>query len=391
MNAQISFVKGHFNIIHIPLDLFSDLFHPILRVLLPHGGPLSEDKFEGFSDNEHNFLNISVTPTECSVICHSPWARDVFLPAITRLSQGRNCSAQISKEPYIVFNVSTVGTEAGQRVIDLTAPLALAGVPIFFITTYYSDFVIVPSKDRPAVVSTLLERGFEFSDCDSAYAAPAYYESCQPSDRSDSLPNQTPSNLRDLQNRTFSMLKERKVIPFIEPDLYLVHCSARERSPRFCDNFSSIYNERSFSAETNNPTCVWLSRTHHTLYLALISVLSNRPRFLSLTLAFEDGPSLLIDKELTEHFGDSITSNTDTILVPIFLNLKELPLESTGIICGVAGLLVQELCDLDEDGGAGMLSQLGYLSTAKAGAVILGQESSSRALDSLSLLLEKDE
>jgi len=94
---------------------------------------------------------------------------------------------------------------------------------------------------------------------------------------------------------------------------------------------------------------------------------------------------LLLDKSLLWLFGNSIAGDTDGDLVPIFLDLVDLPLESTGIVCGVAGKLVNELRCSPEH------SELSYLSTARAGAVVLSSEGSIRALDALLPLLEKSE
>jgi hypothetical protein len=380
--------EGQFSLIHIPLPLYSALLQPILRVLLPHGGPSnatdSEDLFEGLSfDNKHGFLNISVTPIECSIVCHTSWAQNIFAPIITRLPPESSKQVQISKETYIVFSVSSAGMEAGQRVMDLTAPLAMAGIPIFFITTYYTDFILVPSKDRQTVGSALLARGFEFSENDSAYVAPTpTTHSRIPSTSSDPPSTPPPSNVAELQIRTFAQLKRRNVVPFVVPGLHLVQCSGKE-----------IYHEDDFQnrnghSNENYAGKSWLDHLDPKLYVGLVSALVEQPRFLSLTLAQDDAPSLLIDKSLLWMFGNSIAGDTELDLVPIFLDLVDLPLESTGIVCGVAGKLVDEMRLRDtkeEEHGA----ELSYLSTARAGAVILGCEGSVRALEALEPLFQK--
>lgn len=92
---------------------------------------------------------------------------------IQKLPKDTAKTVSISKESYVVLRVSSPGMEAGSRVVDLTSPLALAGIPIFFITTYYSDFIIVPSKDRQSVVHALLSRGFECpEDSNSSFVSP---------------------------------------------------------------------------------------------------------------------------------------------------------------------------------------------------------------------------
>ncbi|CZR69024.1 uncharacterized protein PAC_18925 [Phialocephala subalpina] len=384
--------EGQFSLIHIPLSLYSSLLQPILRVLLPHGGPTNDNEpealLEGLSiDNKHGFLNISVTPIECSIVCHTSWARHVFEPVINRLPKESRSQCQISKDTYIVFSVSSAGMEAGQRVMDLTAPLAMAGIPIFFITTYYTDFILVPSKDRSTVGSALLARGFEFSENDSAYVAPTPMSHSRiPSSTSSDPPSTPPpSNVAELQIRTFSQLKKKNVVPWVEPDLHLVQCSGKENLGGDLGYGSGGLNGNGHAHERS-----WLDNIDPKLYVGLVSALTQQPRFLSLTLAQEDAPSLLIDKSLLWLFGNSIAGDTEGDLIPIFLDLVDLPLESTGIVCGVAGRLVDEmrLNDVTE-GGQGHESELSYLSTARAGAVILSSEGSARALEALLPSLEK--
>lgn len=390
MNAQISFIEGQFSLIHIPPHLYSALLQPILRVLLPHGAPsLNEPEglLEGLSiDNKHGFLNISVTPIECSVVCHTSWAQNVFEPVINRLPKEASRQVLISKDSYIVFSVSGAGMEAGQRVMDLTAPLAMAGIPIFFITTYYTDFILIPSKDRQTVVQTLLARGFEFSENDSAYVAPtAISHSRGVSASSDPPSTPPPSNVAELQLRTFSQLKKRNVVPFVEPGLHLVQCSGKELVRE--DEYSSRPASNGNGANGPHHQSSWLDNIDSKLYVGLISALVLQPKFLSVTLAQEDAPSLLLDKSLLWLFGDSIAGDTEGDLVPIFLDLVNLPLESTGIVCGVAGKLVDDIRIHEPAGLQG--SELSYLSTARAGAVILSSEGSARALEALDPLLDK--
>lgn len=374
--------EGQFNLIHVPLPLYSALLQPILRVLLHHGGPTSQNEPEGMLeglslDNKHGFLNISVTPIECSIVCHTSWAKNIFLPVISRLSPEDSKQISISKETYMVFSVSSAGMEAGQRVMDLTAPLAMAGIPIFFITTYYTDYILVPSKDRPTVGSALLARGFEFSEQDSAYVAPTMSHSRAASTTSDPPQTPPPSNVAELQVRTFNHLKKRHVIPFVEPGLHLVQCSGKEPLRNNSDSRNGNMNGHSSS---------WLDNVEPRLYMGLVAALVQQPKFLSVTITQEDAPSLLIDKSLLPLFGNSIAGDTEGDLVPIFLDLVDLPLESTGIVCGVAGKLVDEmrLSDVSVHGG-----ELSYLSTARAGAVIMDSEGSAKALDVLLPLLEK--
>ena len=59
-------------------------------------------------------------------------AEDLFRPVIDRAvsisgPDGDHC-ASISTEDFVVISVEGAGMEAGQRVLELTSPLALAGM-----------------------------------------------------------------------------------------------------------------------------------------------------------------------------------------------------------------------------------------------------------------------
>ncbi|KAI0835267.1 ACT domain-containing protein [Hypoxylon sp. FL0890] len=387
MNAQISFLDGTFRLIHIPLHLYPNFLQPILQILLPQGGDDSlAHEAEGLSiDNKHGFLNISVTPVECSVVCHSNWVRNVFEPVIKRLPPSLSKTVTISKDDYLILSVIAAGMDAGSRVMDLTSPLALAGVPIFFITTYYSDFILVPSKDRQTVVQVLLARNFEFDKDESAYVSPSAMSHIRGKSQSSEPPSTPPpSNVAELQVRTFELLKKRNVVPYICPYLSLVQCSGRDPS-QLVDYIRRPTLSRHPSGNGHHRRS-WLDNVDTKLYTSLISVLAKQPRFLSITLAQEDPPSLLLDREYLGVFGDSLVGDTEGDLVPIFLDLVNLPLEATGIVSGVAGKLIQEM-GMDE---TGISSELSYLSTARAGAVILSSKQAMKALEVLKPLLSKE-
>ena len=64
-------------------------------------------------------------------MCSTALARDVFGPVIQRVNESiaseEGC-ATISSEDFVVISVEGEGLEAGQRVLELTTPLAMAGM-----------------------------------------------------------------------------------------------------------------------------------------------------------------------------------------------------------------------------------------------------------------------
>ena len=102
----------------------------------------------------------------------------------------------------------------------------------------------------------------------------------------------------------------------------------------------------------------------------------------------QDEPaSLLLDRASVGNFGDVLLGSKDEFLVPITLDLGELPFEATGIVCGVAG----RLCggggggDDDNEGAAEEIDgnnkiEMSYLSTTRAGTVMVNEVDLERAM-----------
>lgn len=86
-------------------------------------------------------------------MCDSAWAESVFEPAIKRLPKAQARAVAVSKDTYAALSVYGAGMDAGSRVVELTSPLALAGIPIFFITTYCRCFPIFWILVGPIVLS----------------------------------------------------------------------------------------------------------------------------------------------------------------------------------------------------------------------------------------------
>ena len=231
---------------------------------------------------------------------------------------------------------------------------------------------------NPSPTSTTHRHAFTFS------------HSRAPSQDSDDRPHSPtspppPSSVDDLQQRTFDLLKKRNVIPHVEPDLTLVQCTGIRGAGVSAHQPSRGGHgawARRGSKHAAHPC--WVDTVDTKLYTSVVSALVSQPRFLSVTLAHDDPPSLLLDRELLGLFGEALVGDTEGALVPIFLDLADLPFEATGIVSGVAGRLVREVRMAD---GA----ELSYLSTARSGAVILSREQAGLALGVLKPLLGVDE
>lgn len=124
-------------LVHIPLDIYPFFIQPILGLLF-HDIPPVEDGDETGEDASYTstssglgFFNLSVTPVECSVICSRQLAERYFAPLAAKFNKITSASGgrlSISKDDFIVMQIDGQGLDASQRVLELSSPLAMAGM-----------------------------------------------------------------------------------------------------------------------------------------------------------------------------------------------------------------------------------------------------------------------
>jgi hypothetical protein len=227
----------------------------------------------------------------------------------------------------------------------------------------------VPLRHQQQVVQALEERGFQFEDQTSSYVNPHHHGRKHSSSSFEVQPPGTPppANISELQTRTFATLKRRSIVPTVDSEIRLVQCAGRRDSA----------NGMSQSRTRNSTT----SAADDALHLGLVKCLiaPPHPRFLSLTLTDTEAASLLLDHTLLPNFTqDVLLGSKEEYLTPITLDLRDLPVESTGIVCGVAGRLVGATAGHIESP-----VEMSYLSTARAGTVMVAEEELERALGAL--------
>lgn len=228
----------------------------------------------------------------------------------------------------------------------------------------------MPIRYRTQVVHALEERGFQFEDQTSSYVNPSHHSRQHSASQTFEVrPPGTPppATVSELQTRTFATLKRCNIVPTVDSCLRLVQCAGRR------DSANGMNEGRNRNSQT--------SAADDALHLGLVKCLisSPYPKFLSLTLTDTEPASLLLDHTLLPNFTqDILLGSKEEYLIPITLDLRDLSMESTGIICGVAGRLV--------GGTAGQLInpvEMSYLSTARAGTVMVFEDELKRALGAL--------
>lgn len=382
---MLTIQKTHLALVRIPLSAFPLFLQPILTLLLHNdckdedGNPVTPRRPWEYW---HPFVNVSITPNECSIVCPREQAEQLFRPLISGLSSSLRKAVSISEEDFSVITIGGEGLEAGQRVLDLTSPLALAGIPIFFITSYYSDFILVPYSARSEVIHALEDRGFVFeadsedgeaghmtnpqSPLINSHARQGSSSSGSESGFNFSPVSTTPppTTISDLQVRTFKILAKNQITPHVDPDIELITCAGiKDSTPN-----SSIANF-----------------TEGKLHLGITRCLTSipSPKFFSITLTDCESISLTLEKRLLENFPDEgedlILGTSGPEQIPITLDLAGLPLESTGIVCGVSSRLTDGM----KNRVRGETFNMSYLSTSRAGHVIVYEDELEDAMEAL--------
>jgi hypothetical protein len=165
MQVTISLLPASLSLVHIPRSRLSQLSHPVLKQIL---------------QPNPTFLNVTYNEVELSIFADENMLQD-FEPIARRdrskqrsrsgsgSSRKRSASAadqelvQISYEKWSVLQIDShtnqIGMSmfcksffvhlipgldnSGERVYELSAPLAAAGISILYQSTYMSDFIFV--------------------------------------------------------------------------------------------------------------------------------------------------------------------------------------------------------------------------------------------------------
>ena len=166
--------------------------------------------------------------------------------------------------------------------------------------------------------------------------------------------------VKDLQDRMFSQLLRHQIIPISYKDIRLIQCASRTENPD------------TFVADN-------LALQH-----GLTRCLIHQPRFLSITMTRNQPASLVLEEHLVSNFGmtrqldNVLLGAREDIMIPIILDLAKLGMNASGIVCGVAGKLVE---------GSGLADpiDLSYLSTARTSVVMVSETNLEDAMDALQL------
>lgn len=360
--TSIVFLNPSLSLINIPLRVFPHFVHGILDLI----------------QDPPEFFNISLTPTCLSIICPQDTTEALFATIIADLKDGTG--ATIEAQEYVCMQIDGEGMSDGSRMLELTQPLAKAGISILFITTYFSDYVLVASEEMKKVRKVLLDKGFSFEDLNGSFISLAgsskgtsvshslrsVHGSPPPTfDFDEDFPSEDGHNMESstgsLADRvaqeqglnTLQFLRRGEIPVTLSRETKLLMVGSRAQLPSYTMTLTKLFLRREL------------------------------PKFFSITQAPETSPSLLLTSDLVEEFDPSTLLGVETaqVLIPITLDLSGLHsaagLGGCGIVCGVVDELMSRAArstsSLEQ-----MLTKeeliMSYLSTVVTGNVLIREQ-----------------
>lgn len=304
----------------------------------PTNGYLNNDKEEP----ENDFFHVALTPTECTIICSADLSNRLFDQPLKMCQELGYSDVEILPQQYLSLIVDSDGGFAkSRRILELTKPLSENNVALFYISSHFNDIVLIPSNLKKRVEKILILEHFIFSESSDSYIST--YD----------IGEKEEPVLSELYKKTFELLAREDIHPQIHEKHKLLLTGARPGEIKYC-----------------------ILKTIKLISLATTS----QPSYFAITRTFSNELSLILPKshKLRSKYGYKSTStigSTQDVLVPIAMDLSKLPLNCTGIVAGLANELIIR---------GGNVLEIGYLSMAKSGIILIPDEDLDLARNTLS-------
>lgn len=359
--TSIVFLEPTLSLINAPLKVFPHFLWSILSLI----------------QSPPEFFNISLTPTSLSIICPQDLARDLFSPIIAELQP--DSGASIEELEYVCMQINGQGLGDGSRLLELTQPLARAGVSILFITTYFSDYVMVAAKAMHKVRKVLLDRGF------SVEGQIQSFEGTGEITPAAIISQSVGSSTRSISPEQFDFDEEvdRHLESYMQRSTESIADHVAQETGV---NTLQFLREGKIPVKVLRDTKLRMLGSKISLdAIPMIKLFTRRdlPPFFSITQAPQTSPSLLLTADLIDEFDKSTLLGLDTaeILIPIVLDLSGLEtagvLGGCGIICGVVDELMQRAVQAPESLEQVLEKEelvMSYLSTVVTGNVLIREQ-----------------
>ncbi|ODV86039.1 hypothetical protein CANARDRAFT_233251 [[Candida] arabinofermentans NRRL YB-2248] len=267
-------------------------------------------------DDDGLFFQLAFTPEEVTLMCSTKLIKK-YLSNPLKISNDPNnlIGSQLLDDEFLVLQMLNDGSNIGKKILELTEPLSMNDISIFFISNYFSDIVLIPSKQK--------QKAFHILEQEQL--------------------NATSSKKNELEERTFRLFKSSEVKPELNRSIKLLLTGARsgdsvEVLKKTAESLTKLCTEETkMKTKSNNfPSYFAITRTP-TEEIGLVLPSSER------------------EQKKLNYSKSSILGSSQDFYYPLFINLKNLPIDLKGIVAGVASKLLR----------AG-LNEMSYLSLGKS-------------------------
>ncbi|CAK7895052.1 hypothetical protein CAAN1_05S01332 [[Candida] anglica] len=342
-----------------PIDNSSKKIHSIDQVVVSES---DEDDYNGItesSDEEEDnyFFHIAFTPEECTLMCASSIMQTLFHDPLELCKKLGYDLVQLLDEEFITLQVdSSDGYDNSSKVLQLTKPLSTNKIPLFFLSTHFGDIVLIPQSSKERVVEILTSKNFEFSNLSNSYINVNEKRSSK-----DTAASASP-NL-DIEQRAFELFNRANVKPIINKSIKLLLTGSR-------------------SGEVSRTL---LKTAQNLASTDIQSVLF--PQYFAVTRTSLNEVSLLLPKSSKTRAkmgfpSKYIIGSTQDSIIPVTIDLNALPLDSTGIVAGLASRLLS-----GNKRVSSLPLEMSYLSMAKSGIIMIPKEN----IALISAILKEDD
>ncbi|KAF3990599.1 hypothetical protein FT663_01674 [Candidozyma haemuli var. vulneris] len=300
--------------------------------------PSSASELESSDDDDEEeaiFFHVALTPTECTVICSSAVFQDAFDEPLKICKQLDYADVVAVEEPFINLQVDSDGeSHTSSRILELTRPLSENDIPLFFLSSHFTDIVLIPHKAKDEVVRILGSKQFEFSDVSNSYFVNTV-------SGVESKIRHLDINSSELEEKTLKLFENNGISPKINRKQKLLLTGARPGRVK-----DAIEKAAMCIGSGSLPDYFVITRTSLN-ELSLILPGSARKRA-AMGYDFK-----------------SIIGSAQDIILPIAIDLRKLPLDLTGIVAGLASRILSS-CEAS--------IEMNYLSMARSGVVMIPEE-----------------
>lgn len=288
------------------------------------------------SDTTNYFFHVAFSPNECTIMCSQSAATEFFTEPLKVCKNLGYNNVQLLERQFLSLQVDTDGVfNNSSRILELTRPFSENNISLYFLSSHFSDIVLIPFEFKDKVTQILAQQNFEFSHLSNSYIGTSGKQL-------------TAENFLGPKLHPNFETYNSQITPEINYNLKLLLTGSRP-------------------GEENN-----------TILKTAKLISSNRvPSYFSITRTSSSEVSLILPKSSKARavmgFGSKfIIGSTDDFLLPITVDLTTLPLDSAGIVSGLASKIIAGIKQAPDS--ADNSYEMCYLSMAKSGIIMIPQE-----------------